>query len=263
MRPTSTSDTQPQPKGATDIAKAEKDAHHCAFEAEIACVGLFRNRQEERTTPPAAGIQPGIERLQAAHFACWESCSPLLSRLRALHAGRLVDGWDGSFPSACEAVLSFAARVTTELMRLDVPGFADHFDLPKFYALLPPRAGHFRALVAQEFALLRAAAKKIMEPAGDIQEADGKAHEARHAGVDWDALLASAPLSASEIAERLGQPKRLVERTLRYHREKLCNGGCAVHEDAARDEPTFRYIMPKVLLTLQTWYAKRLKKAPK
>jgi len=48
---------------------------------------------------------------------------------------------------------------------------------------------------------------------------------------DWQALLLSPPLSAAAIAEALGQPVKLVERTLRYFREQH-DSGFVTDEDA-------------------------------
>jgi hypothetical protein len=77
--------------------------------------------------------------------------------------------------------------------------------------------------------------------------------------VDWQALLLSPPLSAGQIAERLGQPRELVERTLRHFR-KAYDYGFVEDEDAGAGEARFRYKMSDVLTHLQKWYLKRQKK---
>jgi len=80
------------------------------------------------------------------------------------------------------------------------------------------------------------------------------------AGVDWDALLVSPPLTAAEIAERLGQPVDLVRRCLGYFRGQH-DYGFIEDPDAGIGEGRFRYKLPDVLSPLQKWVAKRQKKA--
>jgi hypothetical protein len=80
--------------------------------------------------------------------------------------------------------------------------------------------------------------------------------------VDWNSLLFSPPLTASEIAERLGQPVELVQRTLKYFRQQHDYGFTKV-EDAGVAKAHFRYHMPDVLTHLQKWYVKRQMKAKK
>jgi len=77
--------------------------------------------------------------------------------------------------------------------------------------------------------------------------------------VDWQGLLLMPPLTAAEIAERLGQPKDLVERTLRYFRTQH-DYGFIKDDDAGRTDAKFRYKMPDVLAHLQRWYVKRQRK---
>jgi hypothetical protein len=75
--------------------------------------------------------------------------------------------------------------------------------------------------------------------------------------IDWHGLLLMPPLCAAEIAEKLGQPVELVERTLRYFRSQY-DYGFIVDDDAGKT--TYRYKMPDVLSHLQKWLVKRLKK---
>jgi hypothetical protein len=102
---------------------------------------------------------------------------------------------------------------------------------------------------AQSVILHSVAAKAIDSNLGD-------------ATVDWQALLLSPPLSAAQIADKLGQPVALVERTLRNFRNQH-DFGFITDEDAGVGEARFRYKMDDVLSHLQKWYRKRQKKAAK
>jgi hypothetical protein len=73
---------------------------------------------------------------------------------------------------------------------------------------------------------------------------------------DWQSLLLSPPLSAGQIAEKLGQPKELVGRTLAYFRKQF-DRGFIEDGDASVGDDRFRYKMPDVLEHLQRWYVKR------
>jgi len=56
--------------------------------------------------------------------------------------------------------------------------------------------------------------------------------------VDWQGLLLMPPPTAAQIAERLGQPKDLVERTLRYFRTQS-DHGFIKDDDAVEKLPSF------------------------
>ena len=80
--------------------------------------------------------------------------------------------------------------------------------------------------------------------------------------IDWKELLASPPLSARQIAEKLKQPLDLVERTLRHYR-KNCPA-CYIEDDnAQKGNARYLHRMPDVLPRLKVWEAKRQKKKPK
>ena len=81
-------------------------------------------------------------------------------------------------------------------------------------------------------------------------------------GIDWLALLMMPPLSAGEIAGKLGEPVPDVERTLRYFRNSQ-DYGFTKDVNAGIGEAKFRYKMNDVLAHLQKWYVKRQKKAAK
>jgi hypothetical protein len=99
-------------------------------------------------------------------------------------------------------------------------------------------------------------------PADDRGDEATKTDPAKPASIDWQGLLLSPPLSAAEIAAKLGQPVELVERTLRYFRNQY-EYGFTKDDNARADDATFRYNLPDVLAHLQKWYAKRQKKAAK
>jgi hypothetical protein len=69
------------------------------------------------------------------------------------------------------------------------------------------------------------------------------------------------PLSAAEIADKLGQPVSNVERILGYVRRKY--PACYSQDDNARTgEARFRHKMPDVIPHLQKWMRKRQRKGP-
>jgi hypothetical protein len=76
----------------------------------------------------------------------------------------------------------------------------------------------------------------------------------------WGELLTSPPLTAKQIADKLGQPVGLVERTLRYWR-KAYDYGFIKDDDAGVGEARFRYKMSDTIAHLQKWVAKRQRKA--
>src|SRR5262245_59944306 len=98
-------------------SEAREAALELATRAEWLCWDLYRVH-ETNCVWPADDALNCITELRALHGNCWNSCQPLLEELASCHEGKLVDGWDGRYPSACEAVLSFASRVTEELLRL-------------------------------------------------------------------------------------------------------------------------------------------------
>jgi hypothetical protein len=164
-------------KLAGDILAAfhGKSAHRAALSAALAyaecaqrnCFVLFRIHREKRRLSKA-GALAALRELEVLGRRSGETCSPLLSDLAALHKGQLVDGWDGMYPCACEALFSFGARVMTELLRFirrDVSSLA--FRTP-FFELSPPKADHFAALLHAEFSLIDRHADQGRQAAGLI-----------------------------------------------------------------------------------------------
>ena len=78
---------------------------------------------------------------------------------------------------------------------------------------------------------------------------------------DWDELLMSPPLPLTKIAEMLGQPFELVDRMLRYQKDK--NPCCCVeNEDRRKGESRYLYRIEDVLPAIKKWLTKRAKKEP-
>jgi hypothetical protein len=98
------------------------------------------------------------------------------------------------------------------------------------------------------------------EPAAVPTGANDPDDEASTNGVDWQDLLLSPPLTASEIADKMGEPAADVERILRYFRQAH-DYGFIKDDDAGFGEAVYRYKMPEVMTHLQKWHAKRQKKA--
>jgi hypothetical protein len=192
--------------------------------------------------PP--GTRPKYVRVSAPYWVALEVVPPAPSTPTAAAAS--VPPSDD--PPAAVRPLSKPAQEHTALTAADAP---------------PPAAGTVPQQVAPTSA---PAAPPAVEapPSGDMgngpQREEPPADDPPNPGeIDWQALLLMPPLTASEIAGHLGQPKELVERTLRYFRSQH-DYGFIKDDDAGTTDATFRYKMPDVLSHLQKWYVKRRRK---
>jgi hypothetical protein len=76
---------------------------------------------------------------------------------------------------------------------------------------------------------------------------------------DWEELLFSSIQTAAQIAEKLGEPVDLVERSLRNFRQQHSYGFIEDHEHGV-GESRFKYKIDDILIHLRKWYDKRQKK---
>jgi hypothetical protein len=79
--------------------------------------------------------------------------------------------------------------------------------------------------------------------------------------IDWNTLITSPPLSATMLAEKLGQPVEVVERFLRYQRGIRTDCYFEIEGEFRRKgEPRYQYKVQELVAPLQAWLKKRLKK---
>ena len=176
-------------------------------------------------------------------------------------AGRgvvLLGNWfsfDPALAFGCDWWASWVCFIFSELR--EERGFFQFTEIRTRLSLNP--------FTASKFAIEQAARRVLGRPLDNLP-GSGKPNPngddtdpAAMAGIVWQSLLIMPPLSAAEIAAKLGQPLKNVERILRYLRGKY--PACYAEDDNARiGEARFRHKMPDVIPHLKNWMTKRQKK---